>query len=423
VLRNPDYLRYVGAVTVSNLGSASSGLALPLLALALGASVGQVGLLITCGLVAEMAARLPAGQLADQLDRRWLMLGADLARLAAFSTIPLVWLFGRPSYALLLFVCVAEGVCGAIFTPAASAAMRDIVAEDDELAGAISKIQAGYATVALVGPALGGWLFSIGPSLPFAVDAVSYAVSAALLLRLKTPPPARLPESQRDRRFTAGWRWLATQPDLLSIVLFGAVLNLASGAAYITLVLGLRERGMASTTVGVVVACGGGGALVGALLAPRLIRVMSNKVLLFAVGSAWTAGMAAFIGAPPVVVIAAVFGALLTISPASGVLMGKSILSLVPRDLLGRVRTAIDTVLFGIAVLAPLLAGVSIERFGLARTWLILAIVAGIGTVVGVGPRSLRHHLRPAAATSSAGTTSNTLAATASAADVQLQAE
>jgi MFS family permease len=390
VLRNPDFLRYTGAVAVSNLGSYSSGIAFPLLALALGASNGQVGLLITCELVSRLIIRLPAGQLADMVDRRWLMLGSDLVRMVAFAIIPLVALFTKPSFGLILLVCVVEGAFSAIFAPAASAAVRDIVADDEDIADALSKIQVCYTTLALVGPALGGWLFSIDHTLPFLVDAVSYAISAVLLLRLRTPAPARLPVVERDRRFTAGWRWLGTQPELLSIVLFGAVLNVASGAAYIALVLGLGEQGTSSTAIGVVLACGGAGSLIGALFAPRLIRAVSTKGLILAIGSVWTAGLAALTSAPPVIVTAMIFSALMIISPAGGVLLGKLTLTAVPRDLLGRVRSAIDIGIGGLAVLGPILAGVSIDRFGLSTTWLVLAVLAGIPTLLAVRPRRLK---------------------------------
>ena len=322
------------------------------------------------------------------------MLGSDLVRLVAFATIPLVALFAELTFSLVLLVSVVEGVCGAIFAPAASATVRDVVADNADIPGALSKIQVCYTTLALVGPALGGLLFSIAPTLPFAVDAASYAISAVLLLRLRTPPPASLPANERDHRFTAGWRWLGTQTELLTTVLFGAVLNLASGAAYITLVLSLREQGTSSTAIGSVMACGVAGSLIGALLAPRLIRVLSTKGLIWAVGTVWTAGLAVFISTPPVIATAMIYSALLLISPAGGVLMGKLTLTAVPRDLLGRVRSAIDTGVSGLAIFGPILAGVAIERIGLSRTWLMLTIIAGTGTVIVAGPRWSKTRLR-----------------------------
>jgi MFS family permease len=387
LLRSPDFLRYTGANAVSNLGSYSSSIAFPLLALALGASNGEVGLLVACELVARLVTRLPAGQLADAVDRRWLMLGSDLVRLVAFAVIPLVALVGKPTFGLILLVSVVEGVFGAIFAPAASAAIRDIVDDDDVIADALGKSQACYSVVALIGPAFGGWLFSVSHTLPFAVDAASYAISAALLLRLKTPPASRLPATERDRRFTAGWRWLATHAELRSVVLFGAVLNVASGATYITLVLSLREQGTSSTTIGIVLTCGGAGSLIGALFASRLIRVLSTKALIAVIGFVWTAGLTVLIGTPPVVITTMVFSALVTITPVGSVLLGSLLLTGVPRDLLGRVRSAIDVGVSGLAVLGPILAGIAIDRLGLPKTWLTLAILAVVPTLLAVRPR------------------------------------
>jgi MFS family permease len=150
--------------------------------------------------------------------------------------------------------------------------------------------------------------------------------------------------------------------------------------------LSLRERGTSSAAIGILMTCGSAGSLLGALLAPRLIRSMSTNGLLLTVGSFWTAGLVIFAAGPPVALTAAVFSALLIISPASGVLMGKLTLTAVPRDLLGRVRGAVDTTVYGLAMLAPIMAGVMIERFGLPTTWLVFAVIAGAGTVV-AGPR------------------------------------
>ncbi|WP_328663938.1 MFS transporter [Streptomyces sp. NBC_00328] len=382
---NADFRRFWLSSTLSTLGSQLSLLAFPLLVLSIGGSAAQAGTVATCSLVTRTLLRLPAGHLADRLDRRMIMVGTDLVRLVALASIPLVSALGDLGQTHLLGVAVVEGAATALFAPAATIAVRDVVPEKD-LTDALSRSQAAMATSSLIGPFLGGWLYTLDPILPFAADAFSYGVSALLLLRIATSPPREVAASDRDDRLTAGLRWLTHQRALLAALLFAAGINVVSAAAQTTMVVSLRQSGAAGTAIGAVMACAGIGAMLGAATAPWLIKRIPAARLFLLIGAVWAVGLAVFSGTTHPWTIGPVLVVVVFFSPPAGIVVGRAMLVLAPRDLLGRVSTATGLVMAGLASLGPLLAGSFVDSLGASDTWLALAGTAAVVTLVSSVP-------------------------------------
>ncbi|MFF2364792.1 MFS transporter [Streptomyces sp. NPDC058122] len=382
---NADFRRYWLSTTLSTLGSQLSLLAFPLLVLSIGGSAAQAGTVATFSLVTRTLLRLPAGQLADRLDRRKIMVGTDLLRLVALASIPLASALGDLGQAHLLGVAIVEGAATALFAPAATIAVRDVVPEKD-LTDALSRSQAAVATSSLLGPFLGGWLYTLDPMLPFAADAVSYGVSAVLLLRIATKPPRPVAATDRDDRLTAGLRWLTHQRTLLAALLFAAGINVVSAAAQTTMVVSLRQSGAGGTAIGAVMGCAGIGAMLGAAAAPRLIKRIPAARLFLLIGMVWAIGLAVFSTTTHPWTIGPVLVVVVFFSPPAGIVVGRAMLVLAPRDLLGRVSTATGLVMAGLASLGPLLAGSFVDSLGASHTWLALAGTAAVVTVVSSVP-------------------------------------
>lgn len=380
---NPNFLRYWSAGLISNLGSAVSGIAVPLLALAMGAGVTRAGVIGSAALAARLLCRFPAGQLADRYDRRWLMLSSDLFRAVLLSSIPLAAVWGGLHFMLLLVVAVADAASSAVFSATNAIALRDVVS-DQQMTDALSTNQATGSTVLLLGPALGGLLFGIDRIAPFAVDSVSYLISAVLLFGISVRPPAS--SGRRDRRMLAGMHWLRGQPGLLWVLAFASVINLIGSTLEIGLVVSLRAQGAAGSTVGVVIAFVGAGSVVGALLAPRLIATLPAGPLFLVTGLIWTVGLAVIAARPGIIAVCAVMMVLVIFIPAGMILLGKAVLVSCPREILARVNTAIGTGLMALASLGPILIGVAISTVGIYRAWLVLAGLALLISVVACRP-------------------------------------
>ncbi|WP_367123854.1 MFS transporter [Streptomyces phytohabitans] len=386
VLRtNADFRRFWLSTTLSTLGSQLSLLAFPLLVLSIGGSAAQAGTVATCSLVTRTVLRLPAGHLADRVDRRMIMVGADLVRFTALASIPLVAAVDELGQAQLLCVAVIEGAATAVFAPAATIAVRDVVPEKD-LTDALSRNQAAVASSSLIGPFLGGWLFTLDPILPFAVDAGTYAVSAVLLLRIARRQPEEAVGAERDNRLTAGLRWLGGQRALLAALVFAAGINVVSAAAQTTMVVSLRQSGASGAAIGAVMGCAGVGALLGAAAAARLIKRIPASRLFLLIGFVWALGLAVFSRTDDPWLIGPVLVVIVFFSPPAGIVVGRATLVLAPRDLLGRVSTATGLMMAGLASLGPVLAGSFVDRLGASSTWLALAGTAAVVTLLSAVP-------------------------------------
>ncbi|MEV7283088.1 MFS transporter [Streptomyces sp. NPDC093252] len=386
VLRgNADFRRYWLSTTLSTFGSQLSLLAFPLLVLSIGGSAAQAGTVATCSLVTRTLLRLPAGHLADRLDRRLIMVGCDLVRLVALVSIPVVAGLGHLGQPQLLLVAAVEGAASALFAPAATIAVRDVVPERD-LTEALSRSQAAVASSSLIGPFVGGWLFTVDPILPFAVDAGSYGVSALLLLRIASRPAPEGAGAGRDNRLTAGLRWLTGQRALLAALFFAAGINVVSAAAQTTMVVSLRQSGAGGTAIGAVMACAGVGALLGAAAAARLIKAIPASRLFLLIGTVWALGLAVFSTTSDPWTIGPVLVVVVFFSPPAGIVVARAVLVLAPRDLLGRVSTATGLLMAGLASLGPVLAGLFVDSLGAGSTWLALAGTAAAVTVLSSVP-------------------------------------
>ncbi|MFB7650618.1 MULTISPECIES: MFS transporter [unclassified Streptomyces] len=397
VLRgNKDFRLYWTSSALSTLGSQMSLIAFPLLVLSLGQGAAQAGLVATASLLTRFVLRLPAGQLADRMDRRRLMVGTDLIRMVAVGSIPVAASLGSLVYPHLLAVAVVEGCATAVFSPAGVIAVRDVVSED-QLPDALAKSQAALSTASLVGPFTGGWLFAVDRLLPFTVDALSYGVSALLLLRMTSRPPSAEPSAAGDGSPLAGLRWLGRQPTLLRALLFAAVLNLAGSAAEVAVVITLRGQDTGSTAIGLVMACAGVGAVLGALAAPRVLRLLTPARLFLAVGVIWALGLAVLAIPPGPLVVGVVLVLLIFLTSPAGIVVGGALMTGPPRELLGRVSTAGNLLIAGLAAVGPAVVGLLIEDVGVSNTWLLLAALVAAATAAAAIPLLRGGSLIPAA--------------------------
>src|SRR4051794_33638927 len=126
--RNREFNLLWGSQSLSDLGNAISVLTVPLLVLYLTNSPVQAGLVGTVGLVVLLVCRLPAGVLADQVDRRRLMLACDAVRLVAYLGLGFVVLDGEASMTAVVVVTVIAAACNAFFGTAEHSSLRNIVA-------------------------------------------------------------------------------------------------------------------------------------------------------------------------------------------------------------------------------------------------------------------------------------------------------
>ncbi len=278
--RHRGFLLLWSAQSVSLLGSQVSVLAIPLTAiLLLKASVMELGLLTAAGYLPVLLFGLPAGVWVDRLRRRPILIVADLGRLAILLTIPIAHALGALQMWMLYPIAFSAGVLTLFFDIAHQSYLPSLVARE-QLTEGNAKLEFSYSGAQLAGPGLGGVLVqTLSAPIAIVADALSYLLSAVLLLAIRSPepPPAR-PEGDQaglGKQIHDGLRYVLGHPLLRPIALttgIGNLFDLFGMVAAILTLYAVRELQLTPLALGGVLAVANAGALLGATLNGRLIR-------------------------------------------------------------------------------------------------------------------------------------------------------
>src|SRR5437867_6228931 len=244
-----------------------------------------VSLLLTAESLPFFALGLPAGALADTVDRRRLLIGTQLAMAVAVGTLAVVTLTGIVTPWMLLALAFALGIATALNDPAWFSIVPELL-PNDELAAGVTLSGVGINVARTLGPALGGFVVAAaGPGVVFVLDALSFlGVVGVLLAWRRERYPTVLPAERMLGAIRAGLRFARySQP--LRRVLLGTFLFMVCGAGVMALmpVLG-RETGRGAIGFGLLLGSLGVGAVTGATLLPR-VRSRVAPELLIATGS------------------------------------------------------------------------------------------------------------------------------------------
>lgn len=179
--RNRDFLLYQSGGLLSTFGSGISGIAYPLLTLALTHSTAKTGYVGAVEFLPLVLLSVPAGVAADRFDRRLLMIASDMAGATALALLAVAVLTEKAGFWLIAVVAFVDMSAAVLYRSGSSGAMKAVVPQP-QLADASSVTMARMSAVRLVAPPVGGALFGISRALPFLVDSVSYFFSTASLL-------------------------------------------------------------------------------------------------------------------------------------------------------------------------------------------------------------------------------------------------
>jgi predicted MFS family arabinose efflux permease len=326
--------------------------------LALDAGPGETGLLQTAQTLPFLLMSIPAGALADRMSRARLMAGAEALRVVSLIAVLTLVVAGTLSLPLLA-ILGSVGACGTVAYSVAAPALVPSLVQSGLLPRANGRIELARTTAFAGGPALGGALVGwIGGGPAFGLAAALSAIAAILLAGIVEPPRAK-PAAQhplRDLRegvaFVVGHRLL--RPIFVTQFIFNTALFviLAVYVPYAVHTLQLSPAG-----VGVTLGALGGGMVVGALFAARIMVALALGTVI-AIGP--VAGLLAALTmvmtiALPSPVLAALSFFLMGAGPILWVVSTTTLRQTVtPPELLGRV-SAINAMAYGAR---PLGAGI-----------------------------------------------------------------
>ncbi len=371
----------VGSNLVSNLGDGIALAAGPLLV----ASQTHDALLVA---LAGLLQRLPwlllglyAGAVADRLDRKVLVMGADAARAVVVLLLSLAIATGWVSITVVLVAMFVLGV-GEVFADSASQTLLPMLLDKDDLGVGNARMQAGTLTAnQLLGPPVGAFLFAAGMVVPFLAQAVCVACGVVLMGRVALARGSVRPGVRSPVRhdIVEGLRWLAHHAAMRTLALVILVFNVTWGAAWSVLVLysldrlHLGEVGFGllttATAAGGVVATFGYGWLERHVTLSTLMRAcLSLEVLTHLSLALTTTGWVA-------VVIMVVFGAYAFVWAT---LSSRVRQRVVPTELQGRVTSAYVVGLFAGLVVGQAAGGVIADRWGLAAPFWFAFLGSGL---------------------------------------------
>ncbi len=260
----------------SQLGVRVGSLAVPLVAIeTLHASPFAIGALNAVQYVGLLLIGLPVGVWVDRMRRRPIMFAADAVRAVLFGSIALLGVFGWLSYPQLLAVVLLGGFATVFFDVAQLSLLPGLVTPD-ELLEANARVQSAQSVALIAGPAIGGVLVSVlGTSGAVWVTAAGFALSGLMIVRIRTAEtvPGRPAGTSLPQQIAEGLRLVFGHPVLRGIALCTAWSNLFQ-SMFISLNLLLLTRliGLSGTVVGLLIACSGIGAVLGALAGHRIAR-------------------------------------------------------------------------------------------------------------------------------------------------------
>ncbi|HEU0302962.1 MAG TPA: MFS transporter [Gaiellaceae bacterium] len=226
--RSRDFRLLWSARTVSLVGDGAFLIALGWRTTTLTGSATSLAIVLMAHSVALLATVLVGGALADRYSRRMLMIASDLARVAIMGALALLDASGELSFGLLLALAVGFGLADGFFYPAAGGIVP-LVVEPHELASANTLIGISRQASFVVGPALAGSIYGIaGSEAVFGLNAVTFLVSAALLVPARPRSFEREPSEGTLRSIAEGVRYVAGVPWLwVGIVVTSVVLMVA----------------------------------------------------------------------------------------------------------------------------------------------------------------------------------------------------
>ena len=380
--RHRDFMMLWAGQSISEIGSAVTIVALPLAAVVLlHASTFEVGLLAAAGTACFLLVALPVGLVVDRMAKRRLMIICDVARMLILGSVVVAAAVGVLTMAQLFAVALLTGLATVFFDVAYQSYVPALI-ERERLHDGNGKLGATQAFAQVAGPGLGGALFGLLKAGAMAADAISYGVSTAslLLIRSAEPRPDRAGAGARDgaevaglrRELLAGLAFVCRHPVLRKIAACTATANLfgsmtgALGIVFLVRVLHVRPA-----ETGLLFSVGSLGGILGGVLSGRLSRwIGSARIIWFSMLVFGVIPIAIPLSEPgPRLVLFPIAYAGLTFTAVVYNIAQLSYRQLIcPPELLGRMNAAIRWIVWGTLPLGGLLGGILGSAIGVRPT-------------------------------------------------------
>lgn len=383
VLRDRDFRLLLVGQTTSQFGTQVSSLAIPLLAVGvLHASAFQIGLVNAASTVAFLVIGLPVGVWTDRGSRRRFLVLSDIARLILFASIPVAAWLGRITLVHLVVVALMAGAARVFFDIGYQSYIPSVIGRDRVLAGN-SAMEFLRSTGQFAGPALGGLLVSaVGAATVVAIDAVSFGVSAVMLLAIgiREIPSAVAPTMRLRDDVSAGVAEVLRRPVLRAVGAASALSNFGFAAASaVNVIFMARVLHLSPAKIGLIISGGAVAVMAGSALTPQLSRIVGgNRIIWLVLAVTAPITVLGALAQPGPLVVLLVLG--IAAGEFGQIVYAITSLSLrqrvTPELLLGRVNATMRVIIMGLFPVGALLGGIVGDWLGARATLLLVGLVS-----------------------------------------------
>ena len=373
------------ASLLSNFGSLIQSVGASWMMLSIAPSPAMVALVQASTSLPIMLLSLVAGAMADNMDRRKVMISAQLFMLAvSLALAACAWSGLIGPWSLLLFT-FSIGVGQAFFAPAWQASVGDMVPRP-EVPGAVALNSMGFNIARSVGPAIGGAIVAAaGAAAAFAANAASYIPLLAVLARWKLPPRSQsLPKETLGIAMAAGVRYVTMSPNIRTVLLRACVFCFGAGSVLALLPLVAKHLVAGGPlTYGLLLGAFGIGAVGGAFSAARLREKLSTEAIVRWAGcvmalAAAIVGVSTFLVLTMAALLLAGAGWVLSLST-----FNVSVQLSAPRWVVARALALYQMTAFGGLAAGSWLWGEIAAKAGTSTALLISAGVVLVGVLLG----------------------------------------
>lgn len=385
-LNYPTFREIWLASMASNFGSQIQTVGAAWLMTSITASADMVALVQASTTLPVMIFCLAAGAIADNYNRRTILLAAQFFMFVAAAGLALVTYIGLITPWLLLCFTFLIGCGTALNNPAWQASVSDMVPRN-VLPSAVAINSLNFNSTRSIGPAIGGIIVAFGGApLAFAINALSYSPLLVALARWRlVTRPNPLPPEPLVAAMTSGLRYVGMSPQIEKVLLRGFLFGLGAIALQALLPLVARDLPQGGPLLyGLLLGCYGVGAVGGAFLAGKLRASWSSETIarasfvFFAAGivivaissNAFLTGFGVMIGGAAWLIALSMFNVTVQLST--------------PRWVLARSLALYQTAAFGGMALGAWLWGVAADGFSVTISLFLSAAVLLLGALVGM---------------------------------------
>lgn len=387
VWRQRDFGMLWSGQIVSEIGSQVTVLALPTLAIfSFHAGAAAVGLLVAAQRIPFPVIALGAGAIVDRVRKRNLMVVCNLARAAILVGIPVLTAVGALQLWHLFVAALAMGVFS-VFFDLAYLAYVPMLVRPDQLLEANSRLEVTWSAGALAGPGLGGLLVqAVGAARAVLCDAASFVVSTASLLAIRHREPRIESTGRRHmlREVGEGLTHVFGNPvlraQLLCLTLAGVFAHAYEAPLF---VFAYGRLHLSPGLLGAVLASTGAGALLGSVVASRVIAMLGvGRTMAFtdAVSIGLFAAIPLAVFVPPAALLFPLFIVTGAIGTAGNIAQMTLRQSLSPRRLQGRMSSVFRAFFWGAWPLGNLLGGLLAASIGAVTTLWLMSVLGALAS-------------------------------------------